>query len=297
MTLFQRDIGDDMFAMTGEEYLSLFNVKCYLNDMVKQLLDCRDDKPVDFISEYFLAVLRGTHVLHRGYEYVTATHHNRAAFGLMMSLAFTETEFPKGISLGELCQLVFLVCPGFPEVMINRVYATCKQAGETKIQQLTSALSVHVYFVEFLQELERLQIPEAGASRKSVLIDSLCILARNAKKEGKMHEQPKDAVYGSQPPYYPTKEVLQNVMKSVSEKASDPEEVDGVCTMEQVKLALYSSQMVQSLIIARHPVLFSAVTPGHRVPQSATTVVDSVLQSHDSMLLSGRKRKSKSIPR
>ena len=324
MTLFQRDSGDDLFAIGGEEYLQRFNVRCYLSDMVRQLLECRDERPLEFISEYFLSVHRGTHMLHRSYEYVLATHHNRAAFWLMLKLAFQSQDFPGELSLDEFTQLCFLICPDLPLSMLTAVHTTMTAMQSATLTSLVNALGVRVCYAEFFAELEGLSVPEGSVSKKTLLVETLCIQGRPRRdmkaKDGSVTDA--EPLHGKQPPVFPSKDVLQAVLKAVADRSTTSDRGDAAaaaaastagtgtgaagsegCTMEQILFELYTSPAVHASIYARHSSLFAPTTgvPSpcqptgdcSKPPQTTAAFVDSVLQAHDSLVVSGRRRRPK----
>ena len=52
----------------------------YLQDAIKIILDRREEKPLNILSEYFNTMLKGEHILLREYAFVNATMLNRKCF-------------------------------------------------------------------------------------------------------------------------------------------------------------------------------------------------------------------------
>ena len=51
--------------LSSAEYLERHQIAFYLRDVISLLLRAKDDRPLEFIADYFSEVLNGTHVLLR----------------------------------------------------------------------------------------------------------------------------------------------------------------------------------------------------------------------------------------
>jgi hypothetical protein len=56
--------------LTAQQYIVAHHIDVYLRDVVHLLLQSRNDRPLEFIADYFGKVLDGTHVLLREFAYV-----------------------------------------------------------------------------------------------------------------------------------------------------------------------------------------------------------------------------------
>lgn len=66
--------------MRAQEYLDSYKLGIYLQDAIKIILDRREERPLDILSEYFNTTLKGEHVLLREYAFVSSTALNRKCF-------------------------------------------------------------------------------------------------------------------------------------------------------------------------------------------------------------------------
>jgi len=51
-----------------------------MQDAIKIILDRREEKPIDLLTDYFNTTLKGEHILLREYAFVSATQLNRKCF-------------------------------------------------------------------------------------------------------------------------------------------------------------------------------------------------------------------------
>lgn len=70
----------ERFNQRAQEYLESHKMNIYLQDAIKIILDRREDKPLDLLTEYFNTTLKGEHILLREYAFVSATSLNRKSF-------------------------------------------------------------------------------------------------------------------------------------------------------------------------------------------------------------------------
>ncbi|KAJ9466727.1 hypothetical protein DIPPA_18473 [Diplonema papillatum] len=311
--LFQRPRGDDLFALGSEEYLERFNVKSYLNDVVQQLLDSRDERPLDFLSEYFLSVSKGTHVVARPYSFVLSTQHNRASAGFLMRTVFPEADFRPPVTLQDFLQLVLLLCPEFPTDKVRKVYDVVAEAQGSAgpgLPLLMQAMSCRVYYTEFFDQLaEILLTPDGVVSKRAVVVDVACVLTSSVRhprseplpathSEG--GENPGGGAgspYGKEWTVMPAKEHINSSL----EKAAARSHAAGVRLSEQAApgagsvavsvdffvFELLASPHFLSVVSAAHPSLQSLYSKGIHA------VTESILSAHEVMTASGRRRKAK----
>ena len=297
MGIFQRDPVDNLFSLSSDEYLDRFNVRCYLNDVVHQLLECRDDRPLEFMSEYFLAVSKGTHVTHRSFSYVMSTQYNRCSFALMTRAAYDESAFTSSISLEDFSQLVFLICTDFPSVILKDVYNTVSHTTAS-LRVLLEAVGIHVYFYDFFTELKKILLESAGETltRRSVTVSIMCLLSKKNRSASPpvadcetTQSTSFDAFYGKQTAVVnPSREVLMIVINSAVEKSGGISSQDEAqLSSDLLLLELYTSQLLFHEIFQPHPSLNALID------KSVDEIVTTIHHTHETMITTGRKRKVK----
>ena len=138
--------------LTSAEYLERHSITYYLRDVTTLLLRCRDERPLEFISDYFNEVLNGTHVLLRDYSFVSRCAHDRWAFvqSIREALADLDQELPASASV--LTQLLRLVCPDFP---LDVATDACRLCGDEQashpLGRLLHTTCVRICFADFLR--------------------------------------------------------------------------------------------------------------------------------------------------
>jgi hypothetical protein len=65
----------------------------YLQDAIKIILDRREEKPLDILTDYFNTTLRGEHILLKEYAFVSATVINRKCFLQQIRKVFHSTPY------------------------------------------------------------------------------------------------------------------------------------------------------------------------------------------------------------
>jgi hypothetical protein len=55
------------------DYYENQKLQIYLQDVIKIILDRKDEKPLDLLNEYFNSTLKGEHILLREFAFVSAT--------------------------------------------------------------------------------------------------------------------------------------------------------------------------------------------------------------------------------
>eukprot|EP01063_Lacrimia_lanifica_P010039 TRINITY_DN16821_c0_g1_i1.p2 TRINITY_DN16821_c0_g1~~TRINITY_DN16821_c0_g1_i1.p2 ORF type:complete len:286 (+),score=119.88 TRINITY_DN16821_c0_g1_i1:96-953(+) len=281
--LFQRDQRDDLFALSSDEYLQKFNVRCYLNDMVRLLLESRDEKPLEFISEYFLTVAKGTHVTHRAYEYIKATLHNRAAFCMLLRIVFDPKDFQAGLKIEDFAQLVYLLCPDLPYYMFKKVYSVVGPEDDG-LPALMQAMGIHVYFAEFLNDLDTALQPADGLVPRELLSDATVTQVTKAKPA----PDGDGAVTESAPT--PPRDTVHLAFKNAAQRADVSADVSSEhVLLDHILVELYTSAELLQHISHRHPALHASLCKGGGVDG----LVGGVVQAHDTMVASGRQRRQK----
>lgn len=72
--------GLETLTSSNDFYLQQSGVQFYVDDLVHQLQDKRPEQPAQFIANYFSAVVKGTNVKRRQFEYINGCLQNRVAF-------------------------------------------------------------------------------------------------------------------------------------------------------------------------------------------------------------------------
>lgn len=162
-----RDPEDVRFELSSADYLERFHVSLYLEDAIKLLLDCRDERPLEFIAEYFNSMQRGDHVLLREFAYINA------------------------VTVEDALQLLGLLCPDFPEALVRMAARLTSpvRRGSSEVPHggdkydapsLLVNLRCLLYYSEFLTMLaapfSRVK-PGAGASATEQLLQEIRAIA------------------------------------------------------------------------------------------------------------------------
>lgn len=159
-----RPTSDDDAALSPEQYLEKHHVAYYLRDVVDLLLRARDERPLDFIADYFTEVLHGTHVLMREFSYVNRSSRDRWAFVASAREALADLDQHAPTTASALTQLLRLVCPDFP---VEIVTDACRLCGDGlaahPLERLLHATCVRLCFSDLLQR----RVVEAFASCES----------------------------------------------------------------------------------------------------------------------------------
>lgn len=134
------------------EYLERHDVPFYLTDVISLLLQARDDHPLEFIAEYFSEVLNGKSVLQREFDYVNQTANNRWAFIMSAREVFTDFDCAQLMSSSEYLQLLRLVCPDFPDWLVQDATRLCgREAGPHTLGCLLQTTYARLFYAEFLR--------------------------------------------------------------------------------------------------------------------------------------------------
>eukprot|EP01060_Flectonema_neradi_P014623 TRINITY_DN21256_c0_g1_i1.p1 TRINITY_DN21256_c0_g1~~TRINITY_DN21256_c0_g1_i1.p1 ORF type:complete len:303 (+),score=61.64 TRINITY_DN21256_c0_g1_i1:50-958(+) len=298
MGIFHRDPVDNLFSLTSDEYLDKFNVRSYLNDVVHQLLECRDDRPLEFMSEYFLAVSRGTHITHRSFSYIMSTQYNRCSFALLTRAAFDESAFTGPMAFADFSQLVLLMCSDFPNDVLMDVFSIVSPTTAS-LRTLLEAVGIRVYFYEFFKELKQFLSDESATlTKRSVTVDMMCIssskdehaVAPTSNDAESPQSSDFDAFHGRQnTTANPSREVLCAAINLAAERfvPSPASRDEAELTAEHLLLELYTSQQLYNEIFSSHPSLNALVD------KSVDDISASIHQAHEAIMTTSRKKKMK----
>ena len=122
-----------------------------MRDVISLLLRAKDDRPLEFIADYFSEVLNGTHVLLREYGFVSKCARDRWAFVQSVREALADLDQDEPTSAAVLTQLLRLVCPDFPIELSTEACRLCgDEAGDHPLGKLLHAVVVRICFADFL---------------------------------------------------------------------------------------------------------------------------------------------------
>lgn len=152
------------------DYYENQKLQIYLQDVIKIILDRKDEKPLDLLNEYFNSTLKGEHILLREFAFVSATQFNRKSFLQQVKKVFHQTPHYKVITALDYHQMIGLVCSDFPRILIIEAVRTLPlQDGTIKpnlnndllfqqfdIDKLQQAVCIFFYYSEFMENVKTL---------------------------------------------------------------------------------------------------------------------------------------------
>eukprot|EP00747_Dinoflagellata_sp_TGD_P179080 gnl/TRDRNA2_/TRDRNA2_29254_c0_seq1.p1 gnl/TRDRNA2_/TRDRNA2_29254_c0~~gnl/TRDRNA2_/TRDRNA2_29254_c0_seq1.p1 ORF type:complete len:339 (+),score=63.33 gnl/TRDRNA2_/TRDRNA2_29254_c0_seq1:19-1035(+) len=136
---------DGLASLSAQEYLKHFDVEFYLRDLLSIFLSRRRDDSrslPEFFSQYFDAVLKGQHVCHRNFEYVSSTPLNRRAFVLLLRDGTCGIDDQKNTALTphDLHDFVVQLCADFPLGLVEEAAVYADRADGASHHLLGEAL-------------------------------------------------------------------------------------------------------------------------------------------------------------
>lgn len=156
-----------------EVYLQKHSLATYIQDAVAVLLQRKDDsKSLDVLAEYFASVKAGTHVAFREYAYMCATPYNRVSFLKLFWRTYAQMAL-KGTAMNVRDYLSFLrlLCPDFPDVMIDRLPQSLK-TNVLSFSDFLYAFEVVLCYKRFLERCQVLHIAIQDGRSLQELIES-----------------------------------------------------------------------------------------------------------------------------
>mmetsp|Transcript_73015 Transcript_73015/g.171644 ORF Transcript_73015/g.171644 Transcript_73015/m.171644 type:complete len:210 (-) Transcript_73015:209-838(-) len=153
----KRRQADERFAMSAQEYLERVHISVFLQDAVKQLLELRDEQPLEFLASYFSSVLKRNHVTLREFAFINACPLNRHAFVDLVLKTYVSFSSAEEFSMADHFQLVRLLCPSFSSLPYDAA-ARWIAGGSVNAPCSYPVASAHfqLFFVhsEFIAEVE-----------------------------------------------------------------------------------------------------------------------------------------------
>ena len=143
---------------SSSDYLETIDAEFYLNDVVSMILNTQPERPLEFMHEYFKTVNDMEHVVSKRFEYINATAHNRRAFLFACTRAFGHFGEGQEVAIGDLYQLVTMLCPNYPEARIYEIPRLLRSDPSARIPfgDLRVAFSVHFAYYDFLLDLKHI---------------------------------------------------------------------------------------------------------------------------------------------
>ncbi|KAG3081049.1 hypothetical protein PI124_g19476 [Phytophthora idaei] len=141
---------------SSEYYLQQSGVEFYVDDLVRQLQDKRSDNPAQFIANYFSAVVKGSNVNGRPFEYVYGCLQNRAAFLAQLQRSYAKVDHNMVLSVGDFTEMLRCQCRDLPTQLVRQ--ATCHlpegDDGQRRasLQTFLTAFSACFFCNEFLNK-------------------------------------------------------------------------------------------------------------------------------------------------
>lgn len=149
--------------MDPELYLKKHHIMTYIEDVVSFLLERKDEdpktRPIEVLAEYFKSIKNGTHVLFRGYSFISSTPHNRASFVKLFWHSYAEVAV-KGemMQLAEFLSLLRLLCFDFPVELVQKIGEVlfCHNAMENLVSfsDFLYTFQVVFYYEVFLNQCQ-----------------------------------------------------------------------------------------------------------------------------------------------
>jgi len=174
MAIFKRrkPEADERHALSSADYLERCRLDLYLTDVVELLLSSREERPLEFVSEYFDTVVSGTHVAGRHHSFCAASPHNRVSLMLLAQNAFKNFD---EMLAADLHQLLQLLCPDFPVDLVmqaaRRLHPeqSAREAAAVplRVAQMLQQLRSDFYFAEYL-DVVRVRMLKRGNAEQAI---------------------------------------------------------------------------------------------------------------------------------
>jgi hypothetical protein len=127
----------ERFSQKAQEYLDSHKMSIYLQDAIKIILDRREEKPLDLLTDYFNTTLKGEHILLREYAFASATQLNRKCFLQQIRKVFHSTPFYHLVTGLDYHQMICLICSDFPRTLMIETIKTLPVGKSQGISEKT----------------------------------------------------------------------------------------------------------------------------------------------------------------
>jgi len=132
----------ELAALSAREYLEHFHVEFYIRDALATFLARkRNDgrSAPEVLEQYFDSVLRGEHVVNRGFDYVSRTPQNRRSFVSLLRRGLRGVPNPHytALTVGDFHDLVAPCCDDFPVSMVEEAAQYAEFADAQRHRLLT----------------------------------------------------------------------------------------------------------------------------------------------------------------
>lgn len=176
----------------AERYLQRHGLKVYLGELAAQLLAVEpEERTAEAVAAYFTNVQGGTHVLRRGFAFVTATPHNRRCFARLLVQALGPFEAGMTVSADQLLDPVRLLCDDVPAAFVAAALDRARAAAgggdphsagaELRLHTALLAVCTQLVYGELLEEALEMfaacDARESGLVPTGVLLPALSQLA------------------------------------------------------------------------------------------------------------------------
>lgn len=138
-----------------EEYFKKSEVGFFLQDVIRLVLAAKPQRPIEFINNYFKTVVACENVFGREYAYVNGTLHNRKAFTVTIYRLCEDLEQPTSFAVGDLSQIILLVCADFPLSLLDRMSDLLRSQPVMALSSFVKAFAVYFYYQEFFTCVDR----------------------------------------------------------------------------------------------------------------------------------------------
>lgn len=129
---------------SSELYLQRSGLQFFINDLVCQLQDEQPNQPALFIANYFNAVVEGTNVKDRQFNYINGCLQNRIAFLAQLQRSYAMIDHSMELCVGDFTEMLQCQCRDLPTQLISQ--ATCHISEDEDGQQRASLRKLMTLF-------------------------------------------------------------------------------------------------------------------------------------------------------
>ncbi|KAJ0405934.1 hypothetical protein P43SY_005500 [Pythium insidiosum] len=151
-----------------DTYLTNSGVYFLMEDLVKRLDEDRPEQVSSYISTYFAAIAKGTHIRGRDFEFINGTLQNRLAFLQHIHSSFAGVDTSIEITREDFAELVRHQCRNYPLDLLQQASAHLDEDAEGEVcaplHSFLDAFRVTLVFHEFLSKVHDIYA-DAAANR------------------------------------------------------------------------------------------------------------------------------------
>lgn len=135
----------------------------HLKEATALLLENRPDDPIEFMTEYFRAVVDGSSHLMNSYRHIRMTSHNTATFIDNLLIAYDELESEKGAAVEDFHRILRSLCHDFPHDQLHAILSILQlhhsdafgNLGRITFKQFAAGVKACLVYGDFLLEARR----------------------------------------------------------------------------------------------------------------------------------------------